>query len=120
MHGPLPRSSPGTRRNCSGPDSRGAAHDQAGDYEQALQELEGRKGVEADYNRGNTLARLDRLQEAIDAYDKTLERNPEHEDARHNKELLEQLLQQNQQQQQSGDQGESDDGGESENSQDCQ
>lgn len=102
------------------PDWRAAARYRAEDYEQALQDLEGRKGIETDYNRGNTLARLGRLQEAIDAYDETLERNPEHEDARHNKELLEQLLQQNQQQQQSGEQGESDDSGESENSQDSQ
>jgi len=82
------------------PQWRAAAHYQAGDYQAALEDLEGQQGSEADYNRGNALAKSGQLEEAIQAYERTLEQNPEHSDARHNKELLEQLLQQQQEQQQ--------------------
>jgi Ca-activated chloride channel family protein len=102
------------------PSWRAAAYYRAEDYEKALEDLKGRQGSEANYNRGNTLARLGRLEEAIKAYDETLEQNPEHEDARYNKQLLEQLLQRNHQQQQSAEQDEPNDDGESENSQDSQ
>ena len=88
------------------PDWQAAAHFKAGEFEQALQKSETLVGPEADYNRGNALAKLGRLQQAIQAYDKTLEADPKHEDALHNRELLTELLkqQQNQNQQQSQDQ----------------
>ncbi|WP_257284734.1 VWA domain-containing protein [Endozoicomonas sp. SESOKO1] len=47
-----------------------------------------------DYNRGNALARAGKLQEAIDAYDLALSQQPDMEDARFNRDLVEQLLQQ--------------------------
>ncbi len=94
------------------PEWRAAAHYRADDFEATVQELQGRTGIEAGYNRGNALARLGRLEEAIQSYDQTLEQNPEHEDTRHNKELLERLLQQQQEQeaQQSDQQQESGEG----------
>ncbi|WP_066015003.1 VWA domain-containing protein [Endozoicomonas atrinae] len=54
-----------------------------------------------DYNRGNALAKAGKLQEAIDAYDQALSRQPDMEDARFNHNLVEQLLQQQSQQDQS-------------------
>ncbi len=54
-----------------------------------------------DYNRGNALAKAGKLQEAIDAYDQALSRQPDMEDARFNRNLVEQLLQQQSQQDQS-------------------
>jgi len=90
------------------PDWRAAARYQAGDYENALNLLEQSDDARAHYNRGNTLARLGRLQEAIDAYDQSLALDPEDADAAHNRALLESLLQQQQQQQnpsQNGEQG---------------
>lgn len=56
--------------------------------------------AEGHYNRGNALARLQRLEEGIAAYDQALARDPGHEDAAYNKALLEDLLKQQQQQQQ--------------------
>lgn len=76
------------------PEWRAAAHYRASDYEATLEALQGRTGVEAEYNRGNALARLGRLEEAIDSYERALEQDPVHADARHNRELLERLLQQ--------------------------
>ena len=46
------------------------------------------------YNRGNALARAGKLQEAIDAYDQAISQQPDMEDARFNRHLVEQLLQQ--------------------------
>ena len=70
-----------------------------GEYEQAAEQLQGMKDPEATYNRGNALARLGRLEEAIQSYEQTLELQPEHEDARFNLDLLKQMQNQQKQQQ---------------------
>ena len=49
------------------------------------------------YNRGNALALNGELEEAIESYEKALELNPNMEDAEYNKELVEKLLEQQQQ-----------------------
>ncbi len=87
---------------------RGAARYRAGDYEQALAEYAEGDSASAHYNRGNALARLGRYDEAVSAYDSALERDPADADARHNKALIEKLIEQ-QRQQQPPQQGQSDD-----------
>ncbi len=71
----------------------------AGDYEQSLKDWEGLNSERAHYNRGNTLAKLEKYKEAIEAYSKALEMNPGHEDAAYNKKLIEDRMQKQQQQQ---------------------
>ena len=44
------------------------------------------------YNRGNALARAGDLRGAVDAYAEALARDPEHEDAEHNRKIVESLL----------------------------
>ena len=92
---------------------RAAASYRAGDYESASADLALLDDPESHYNRGNALARLNRYPEAIAAYEQTLAIAPDHEDARHNKEILEQILedqeQQEQQQQQQNNEGENQD-----------
>jgi Ca-activated chloride channel homolog len=83
---------------------KASAHFKAEQYEQALEQYEGLDNTDAHYNRGNTLAKMNRTDEAIEAYNKALESNPEHEDALYNKELLEK--QQNEQQKKKGDNSE--------------
>ena len=51
------------------------------------------------YNLGNALARQGEFESAIDAYDEVLEMDPGDEDAAYNRDLLRQLLEQQQQQQ---------------------
>jgi Ca-activated chloride channel family protein len=70
---------------------RAAASYRAGDYERALAALSEVPDPDVDYNRGNALARLGRLDEAIAAYERVLERDATHADARHNLDLLEAL-----------------------------
>lgn len=79
---------------------RGSAAYKAGDYESALEAFEKVDNPQGHYNRGNSLAQLGKLDEAIAAYDEVLNRNPEHEDAKANKALLEQQKEQQEQQQQ--------------------
>lgn len=93
------------------PEWKGAAAYRAGDYEDSVTALDGLGGLESNYNRGNALARLGRYDEAIAAYEEVLERDPEHRDARHNRDLLQEQLDRQQQQQQQGD-GESQQDGE--------
>ena len=78
---------------------RASAHYRAGNYEAAA-DIPADADVEYQYNRGNALARLGRLEDAIGAYDETLTRIPDHEDALYNKALLEELLQQQEPEQQ--------------------
>jgi Ca-activated chloride channel family protein len=80
---------------------RGSAEYKRGNYQGALDGFAQATGADADYNRGNALARLGRYQDAIAAYDKSLSENPGDEDALANKAAVQALLQQQQAQQQS-------------------
>jgi Ca-activated chloride channel family protein len=108
------------------PALRGTAAYQAEDYEQALDAFAGSTGTDADYNQGNALARLQRYEEAIAAYDRALTSKPGMADAVHNRAEVEKLLQQQQQQEQEqkeeqqqeqGDQQQGDQQGEQDESQ---
>ncbi|MBF0294666.1 MAG: VWA domain-containing protein [Magnetococcales bacterium] len=67
---------------------KGVALYRAGRYEESLAAMSGLESADAWYNRGNALARLDRLPEAARAYEEALKRQPGHEDARHNLEQV--------------------------------
>ncbi|MDX1756645.1 MAG: VWA domain-containing protein [Marinobacter sp.] len=83
------------------PQWQGSALYRAGDYEAAAQAFAAADSVSAAYNRANALAKAGELEEALAGYESVLERAPDHADARANRDLVKQLLDQ-QQQQQSG------------------
>ncbi|EGV16395.1 VWA domain-containing protein [Thiocapsa marina] len=85
---------------------RAAASYRAGDYERALGALSDVPDPDADYNRGNALARLGRLDEAIAAYERVLDRDPDHADARHNLEVVKVLRDRPPESSESGESGE--------------
>ena len=88
------------------PEWRSAAQYRAGQFEESAVSLANVDSTAAHYNRGNALAKAGQLPAAIAEYDSALTLDPEHEDARYNRELVEKLLQDNpQQQQQPQDQG---------------
>ncbi|WP_018509205.1 tetratricopeptide repeat protein [Thiobacillus thioparus] len=66
---------------------------QAGNFLQAAQDFAVFGDSDGQYNRGNALARAGHLQEAIQAYDAALARDPNNRDARHNRELVAKALQ---------------------------
>lgn len=84
-------------RRFEDPAWRAAARYRAGDYAAAAKDLEGREGADDFYNRGNALAREGQLKEALAAYDEALKRAPADVDARHNREQVLKLLEQNEQ-----------------------
>lgn len=79
---------------------KGSAQYKNGEFEAAADSFSKLDTVDSNYNLGNALAKSQLLQEAIDAYTRVLELDPNHEDAAFNKKLLEDLLQQQEQQQQ--------------------
>ncbi len=76
------------------PDWRAAALYRSGEYAAAADSYARQPSVTAQYNRGNALALQGDYQGAVAAYDQVLARQPDHEDARFNKELVEKLLEQ--------------------------
>lgn len=87
---------------------KGTALYKSEEYEAALEEFAKVKSTQSLYSQGNTLAKLGKLDEAINAYQQVLEQQADHQDAKANKELLEQLKQQQQNQEQQQDQDQSD------------
>ena len=102
-------------RQLEDPEWRGSALYRSGQFESAAQAFARSQGPRASYNRGNALARAGKLQEALAAYDTALEQAPDMEDARHNRKIVEELLNQQQQDQEGGQQDSSDSSSNEEN-----
>ncbi|WP_231757172.1 VWA domain-containing protein [Microbulbifer elongatus] len=87
---------------------RGTAQYRAGEYDAAAKSFAESIDPQGLYNLGNSLTQQGQFDQAIEAFDRALQQNPEFADARHNKQIAEELkkLQQQQQNQQSqqGDQ----------------
>lgn len=103
------------------PNWRGIANYRQGEFETANELFAQNTALSSTYNQGNALAWQGKFQEAIAAYDAVLGKLPDHKDALHNKQILEQLLQgmQNQQsnESESSDQNQSQDGEQNQDSQ---
>lgn len=78
---------------------KGAALYRQGDYAAAAEQFAQLDTPTGWYNRGNSLARQEQYQAAIDAYDEALLQRPNWEEAQANRQLMQQLLQQQKQQQ---------------------
>lgn len=85
-------------RTFEDPAWRSAAAYRAELYADSLAASDGLEDIESAYNRGNALARLERYDEALAEYDNVLERDPKHNDARYNRDLIRQQQQQQDQQ----------------------
>lgn len=87
------------RRSFKNHNWKGSAAYRNGDYEQALKAFSEDESAIGYYNRGNALAHLGKLDEAIAAYETALKKNPDFADAAANKKLLEQQKKQSSQNQ---------------------
>ena len=97
------------------PDWRAVAQYRAEDYAESAAAFAENEDTQSLYNLGNALARQGELESAIDAYEQVLEIDPDDADAEYNRDLLAQLLEQ-QQQEQEQQQESSDQQGEGEQS----
>lgn len=90
------------------PEHKAFASYQAENYAAAASTFSALDTARTHYNQGNALAQQLQFQEAIDAYNKALEIDPNYEDALTNKDLIEEFLtqQQAQQEQQPSSSGE--------------
>ena len=88
------------------PDWQAVAQYRARDYAESARNFAEQADTRSLYNLGNALARQGELESAIDAYEEVLEIDPDHADARYNRDLLQQAQQQ-QEQQQLGDEQQS-------------
>lgn len=86
------------------PEWRGAAEYRAGRYEKSLESLQQVESADGYYNRGNALAKMGRLPEAVKAYDEAIKRDRGMRDAKENRDLVKKLMQQQQQQEKKDDQ----------------
>jgi len=96
----------------------GEAWYRSGGFSNALSSWMKEDSASAHYNRGNALAQMGELESAIAAYDRALELEPDMEDARFNRDLLQQM--QEQQQEQEGEEGEQVEGEQSEQESDSE
>ncbi|WP_448096256.1 tetratricopeptide repeat protein [Luteibacter yeojuensis] len=80
------------------PSLRGAAAYRAGDYAAAEAALAHGADSDSQYNLGNALAKQQRYQDAIAAYDRALKANPDNADAAANRKAVAEFLKQQEQQ----------------------
>lgn len=75
---------------------KAAAEYRSGNYQEAVKQLQHYDTSDSWYNRGNALARSGQLQQAINAYDQALKKDPHNKDASYNRDLVKKQLQQQQ------------------------
>jgi len=99
-----------------------AANYRNGNYQQSIDALTGIDSAAAYYNSGNAYAKLKQWQAALDAYEQALALQPKHDDAEHNRALVEEQLKQEAGESSDDDSqsGESDEGGEQSQQSDSQ
>lgn len=88
-------------------DWQGVADYRVGEFEAAAQAFADSELPQARYNLGNALAKAGELEEALGAYESFLRDHPKHEDALFNRDLVQRLLDEHQQQQSGESQHES-------------
>lgn len=98
---------------------KAAAQYKAEEYQQAAETLQSEQSANGLYNMGNALAKAGKLPEALKAYEQSLQKEPNNDDAKYNKEQVEKALeQQKKQQQQNKDNKDSDKNDENKDQQD--
>lgn len=96
------------------PQWRGVAKYRSGEHAEAGELFSQNESTESIYNQGNALAWEGKFGEALQAYDHVLTQEPEHEDAKHNRAIIEALMESLQQQSSDADQSQENEPQESE------
>jgi len=99
------------------PGWKAAARYESGAFDEAVRSYRDLPGLDNQYNLGNALARSGDLEGAIAAYDDVLAERDDHQDARFNRDLVQQLLDQQREEEQQEDQQTGGDGEQAQQSQ---
>ena len=67
---------------------KGTAFYKDGNFEKAAESFSQSESIQASYNLANALAKQGKLDEALEVYDEVLKKDPDHEDAKFNKDLV--------------------------------
>jgi len=94
------------------PQLRGSAAYRAGDYATAAEQFAHGDSADAHYNRGNALAKGERFEDAVAAYQAALAQQPDHADAQANLDAVREWLKQQPQPSEQGESGDQGDQGE--------
>lgn len=89
---------------AASPAIAGEALYRSGEFESAAQAWAQLEDADSFYNQGNAMAKTGKLEQALAAYDAALALEPENEDAQVNRDLVEQMKQQQDQEQQDQEQ----------------
>ena len=73
-------------------DWQAIANFKSGNYSVAFQQFNKKKTSDSQYNAGNSAAYLAHYQEAIDAYDKAIDLNPNNTDAIFNRDMIKKIM----------------------------
>ena len=73
---------------------QGASRYKKGDFDAATIQFSKQDDIESLYNKGNSLAKAQQFQQALESYAQVLEKSPSHEDTLFNKKIVEELLKQ--------------------------
>jgi Ca-activated chloride channel homolog len=90
------------------PDWKAAAHYKSGAFDKAMENLKNNTSADSLYNQGNALAQSGQLKEALDAYKQALKLNPNDDDTKYNKDLIEKELEKQKQEQKQDQQNKDD------------
>lgn len=101
-------------------DWKACSHYKLKEYKEAADIFSQTKTAEGFYNYGTSKAKLLEFDEALKAYEETLKLDPEHEDAKFNKQLIEEHLKQQQNSQSQEDDQESDSNNSTDSSDGCE
>lgn len=85
------------------PQWKAAAQYEAKQYDKAIDTLKNDSSASGQYNLGNALAQSGKLSEALDAYKKSLQTDPNNEDAKYNKKQVEKALEEQKKKQKQDD-----------------
>jgi len=78
---------------------QGASSYKNGDFDAATLQFSKKDDIESLYNKGNSLAKAQQFQQALESYEQVLKDSPTHEDTLFNKKIVEELLKQQQEKQ---------------------
>lgn len=82
------------------PEWKAASQYNAGKYTEMLKTMKEINTSDALYNKGNAMAKMKQFDPALKSYDEALKLDPDNKDAKFNRDLVKQLIEQNKQQQQ--------------------